>query len=175
MQRPQLLLSLAALAMASPALAQAASTANSSTSTVVSALILNGVIFAVSIIGFLTLRPRFKKVYSPKTFLGPEDERVPPQEPSMFGWIAPFLRINKMDILSGLDTIPVCTHYDADGQPVFKQMKGWNTTDGATSRDTLPGEAQAYLDLIEEVTECPVVIFSAGPEREKTYGAVNWK
>lgn len=85
------------------------------------------------------------------------------------------LVINKMDILSGLDTIPVCTHYDADGQPVFKQMKGWNTTDGATSRDTLPGEAQAYLDLIEEVTECPVVIFSAGPEREKTYGAVNWK
>lgn len=85
------------------------------------------------------------------------------------------LVINKMDILSGLDTIPVCTHYDADGQPVFKQMKGWATTDGATSRDTLPGEAQAYLDLIEEVTECPVVIFSAGPEREKTYGAVNWK
>ncbi|MDO4244860.1 MAG: adenylosuccinate synthase [Deinococcus sp.] len=85
------------------------------------------------------------------------------------------LVINKMDILSGLDTIPVCTHYDADGQPVFKQMKGWATTDGAASRETLPKEAQAYLDLIEEVTECPVVIFSAGPEREKTYGAVNWK
>lgn len=85
------------------------------------------------------------------------------------------LVINKMDILGGLDTIPVCTHYDEGGQPVFKQMKGWHTTDGATSRETLPKEAQAYLDLIEEVTECPVVIFSAGPEREKTYGAVNWK
>ena len=84
------------------------------------------------------------------------------------------LVINKMDILGGLDTIPVCTGYDADGQPVFKQMKGWTSTDGVTSRATLPKEAQAYLDLIEETVGCPVVIFSAGPEREKTYGEVNW-
>lgn len=84
------------------------------------------------------------------------------------------LVINKMDILSGLEEIPVCIAYDADGQPVYKRLKGWETTEGATSRETLPKEAQAYLDLIEEVTHCPVVIFSAGPEREKTYGEVGW-
>ena len=84
------------------------------------------------------------------------------------------LVINKMDILGGLDEIPVCTGYDEGGQPVFKKMKGWASTDGVTSRATLPKEAQAYLDLIEDTVQCPVVIFSAGPEREKTYGEVHW-
>ncbi|WP_155299238.1 adenylosuccinate synthase [Deinococcus kurensis] len=84
------------------------------------------------------------------------------------------LVINKMDILAGLDEIPVCVAYDADGQPVWKKMKGWATTDGADSRNTLATEAQAYLDLIEETVGCPVVIFSAGPAREQTYGQVSW-
>lgn len=84
------------------------------------------------------------------------------------------LVINKMDILGGLDTIPVCVAYGSSGEPIYKQMPGWTTTDGATSRQTLPKEAQAYLDLIEETVNCPVVIFSCGPEREKTYGEVHW-
>ncbi|WP_135229527.1 adenylosuccinate synthase [Deinococcus fonticola] len=84
------------------------------------------------------------------------------------------LVINKMDILSGLESIPVCVAYDSAGQPVYKHLKGWDTTDGATSRETLPKEAQAYLALIEETVNCPVVIFSCGPEREKTYGEVSW-
>ncbi|KQQ97804.1 adenylosuccinate synthase [Deinococcus sp. Leaf326] len=84
------------------------------------------------------------------------------------------LVINKMDILAGLDTIPVCVGYGSEGQPIYRQMKGWATTDGADSRQTLPREAQAYLDLIEETVNCPVVIFSAGPAREQTYGAVSW-
>ena len=85
------------------------------------------------------------------------------------------LVINKMDILSGLDSIPVCVGYGSEGQPIYKHMKGWATTDGAQSRDTLPKEAQAYLALIEETVGCPVVIFSCGPEREKTYGEVSWR
>jgi adenylosuccinate synthase len=84
------------------------------------------------------------------------------------------LVINKMDILAGLDTIPVCVGYGSEGQPIYRQMKGWATTDGADSRQTLPREAQVYLDLIEETVNCPVVIFSAGPAREQTYGAVSW-
>ncbi|CAM3594543.1 adenylosuccinate synthase [Deinococcus frigens] len=84
------------------------------------------------------------------------------------------LVINKMDILAGLDRIPVCVAYDADGQPIYKNMPGWTTTDGADSRESLPSEAQAYLNLIEETVNCPVVIFSCGPAREQTYGAVSW-
>ena len=84
------------------------------------------------------------------------------------------LVINKMDVLAGLETVKMCVLYDEAGQPVYKDMPGWATTEGATSRDTLPKEAQAYLDLVEQETNCPVVIFSCGPEREKTYGAVDW-
>lgn len=84
------------------------------------------------------------------------------------------LVINKMDILAGLETVQVCTHYDSEGQPVYRQMPGWGSTEGVKKRADLPKEAQAYLDLIEEIVNCPVVIFSCGPAREQTYGAVNW-
>lgn len=49
------------------------------------------------------------------------------------------LVINKMDVLAGLDTVRVCVDYDAAGQPVYREMPGWASTDGVTSRDTLPG------------------------------------
>lgn len=84
------------------------------------------------------------------------------------------LVINKMDILAGLGTVKVGVGYDAAGQPVYRELPGWSTTEGATSRATLPKEAQAYLDLIEETVNCPVVIFSCGPAREQTYGEVSW-
>lgn len=84
------------------------------------------------------------------------------------------LVINKMDILAGLETVKVCVGYGSEGQPVYHELPGWATTEGATSRETLPREAQAYLDLIEETVGCPVVIFSCGPAREQTYGAVSW-
>ncbi|GBF06896.1 adenylosuccinate synthetase [Deinococcus aerius] len=84
------------------------------------------------------------------------------------------LVINKMDILAGLDTVKVCVEYGPGGQPVYRELPGWATTDGVRSRTDLPKEAQAYLDLIEETVNCPVVIFSCGPAREQTYGEVRW-
>jgi adenylosuccinate synthase len=84
------------------------------------------------------------------------------------------LVINKMDVLAGLEQIPVCTGYGSSGEAIFKMMPSWDSTEKATSRATLPKAAQAYLELIEEQTGCPVVIFSCGPEREKTFGEVHW-
>lgn len=84
------------------------------------------------------------------------------------------LVINKMDVLAGLDTVRVCVRYDERGLPVYRELPGWASTEGVTDREGLPKEARAYLDLIEEETNCPVVIFSCGPEREKTFGAVDW-
>jgi adenylosuccinate synthase len=84
------------------------------------------------------------------------------------------LVVNKMDVLAGLDTVRVCVRHDEHGLPVYRDMPGWSSTEAVTSRETLPKEAQAYLDLIEQETNCPVVIFSCGPERERTYGAVSW-
>lgn len=84
------------------------------------------------------------------------------------------LVINKMDILAGLDRVKVCVEYGSEGQPVYRELPGWASTDGVRSRADLPKEAQAYLDLIEETVNCPVVIFSCGPAREQTYGEVHW-
>lgn len=84
------------------------------------------------------------------------------------------LVINKMDIVGELDTIKVCVAYDTEGQPIYKELKGWGSTAHVNSRESLPKEAQTYLDLIEETVNCPVVIFSCGPAREQTYGHVSW-
>ncbi|WP_293911468.1 adenylosuccinate synthase [Deinococcus sp.] len=85
------------------------------------------------------------------------------------------LVINKMDVLAGIPVLKVATDLDAAGVPIYREMPGWATTDGAEDRASLPREAQAYLDLIEESVNCPVVIFSAGPAREQTYGSVSWE
>lgn len=82
-QQPLSLLLAAALLIASApkhAMAQSdrgsgsgSGTANASTSTVVASLILNGVIFAIEIIAFFMLRPHFRKIYQPRSYLPPSE------------------------------------------------------------------------------------------------------
>lgn len=102
-----LLLAIAVLLISSPnkVAAQSDQVSGASTSTVVSALILNGVIFAVEISLFFVLRPRFRKIYAAKTFLGPSDERVPPQPSGLFNWIPQWFKIPTIEIMhnQGLD------------------------------------------------------------------------
>lgn len=81
------------------------SSAKSSTSTVLSALILNGSIFGAEMVLFLILRPQFKKIYASKTFLGPSDERTPSLSKGILSWIPEFFKISDTEILKrqGLD------------------------------------------------------------------------
>ncbi|UZJ56134.1 hypothetical protein CBS101457_005454 [Exobasidium rhododendri] len=81
------------------------STLSTSTSTVISSLVLNLIIFAVEITAFIILRPRFKKIYRPKTFLGLHEERVKALPDSMFGWVPLFIKTPTSEILykNGLD------------------------------------------------------------------------
>lgn len=100
------LLAICLLLLSSPAkVAAQQQVSDASTSTVVSALILNGVIFAVEITLFFLLRPRFRKIYASKTFLGPADERVAPQPSGLFNWIPQWFKIPTIDIMhnQGLD------------------------------------------------------------------------
>ncbi len=83
------------------------------------------------------------------------------------------LVVTKLDVLSDMDTIKVCTEY-VDGQPVYKDMAGWGNLVGLGSRDALPKEVIAYLELIEQYTETPIAMFSTSPDREDTYGEVVW-
>ena len=83
------------------------------------------------------------------------------------------LVVTKLDVLSGMDVIKVCTEY-IDGEPVYKDMAGWGNLVGLGSREALPKEVIAYIELIEQFTETPVAMFSTSPDRKDTYGEVVW-
>lgn len=83
------------------------------------------------------------------------------------------LVVTKLDILSGLDTLKVCTEYDGD-TPVYKDMPGWDNLVGLGEREALPQDVIRYLELIEDFTGTPVKMFSTSPHRDDTYGDVSW-
>lgn len=95
------------------------------------------------------------------------------------------LSINSIDVLTGLDTVKICTAYELDGEkiteypanldqlrrckPIFEELPGW-TEDitGCRSLDELPENARNYLERISELCGVHISIFSAGPDREQT-------
>ncbi len=95
------------------------------------------------------------------------------------------LAITKLDILTGLEKIKLCSEYELDGRrvhqrpsslkqtarcvPVYEEMPGWNEDISmAKEMSQLPGSARAYVERIEKITEVPVSIVSVGPRREDT-------
>jgi len=97
-----------------------------------------------------------------------------------------WLAITKLDVLDGLEEIPVCTVYDHGGRmieqmpadlsslgcccPVYMNLRGWATgsTRGKTTFDDLPTAAQDYIRFIEEFTGTRVGMISTGAGREET-------
>jgi adenylosuccinate synthase len=93
------------------------------------------------------------------------------------------LILTKADILSGFETINVCTHYKINGEisdqipfdvnaeiiPVYKKMKGWSADiSNNASYDSLPAELKDYVAFIEKETGVPFKIISVSPDRKKT-------
>ena len=95
------------------------------------------------------------------------------------------LVITKIDVLRGLEAIPVCRAYHlGDGtpveplafttkdleifQPVYETLPGWSEDiSGCRSWDDLPENVRAYLDMIAREVGVPVTGTSVGPEREQ--------
>ncbi|MBA3533947.1 MAG: adenylosuccinate synthetase, partial [Ardenticatenales bacterium] len=95
------------------------------------------------------------------------------------------LALTKLDILSGIDSLPVCVGYECDGtpmeeypaqlgtlaacQPVYEMLPGWDEEImGLRDYDELPENAKAYIRFIERYTGIPVSIVSVGPAPEHT-------
>lgn len=95
------------------------------------------------------------------------------------------IALTRLDVLSFMPSIQVCTAYELDGQvvshfppdlrtlarcrPVYETLPGWQTPiDHLGSFDELPQEAQDYVRRIEEIVGCPVGIVSIGPRREQS-------
>ena len=90
--------------------------------------------------------------------------------------------LTKMDVLSYLDKIPVCTHYRIDGQivdefpfpalldkaePVVEYVDGWKTDiSGVRNWEDLPEAARKYVEYIEQAVGCHIGFVSVGPERD---------
>lgn len=90
-----------------------------------------------------------------------------------------------MDVLSGLDTLRICSAYDMNGKtirefptdpaqlnecrPIYEDLPGWKEDiTGAKSYEDLPANAQNYLKRVSEAVEVPVVLASVGRGREQT-------
>ena len=92
------------------------------------------------------------------------------------------IALTKLDVLSYLDEIPVCAHYELNGEltdkfpfpaalddckPVIETVKGWKKDiSGVRTWEDLPEEAKAYVQMIEKAIRCPIKWVSVGPERE---------
>lgn len=92
------------------------------------------------------------------------------------------IALTKLDVLSYMEKIPVCTHYLLDGEqtdhfpfpaalnkarPVIEYFDGWKCDiSGARSWDDLPRAAQEYVTFIEKQIGCPIRYVSVGPERD---------
>lgn len=92
------------------------------------------------------------------------------------------IALTKLDVLSYLDKIPVCTQYVVEGQqtdkfpfpvalnhaePVIEYFDGWKCDiSGVRTWEDLPKEAQEYVTYVEKQIGCPITYVSVGPERD---------
>ena len=92
------------------------------------------------------------------------------------------IALTKMDVLSYLDQIPICAHYELNGEvidyfpfpailpeakPVVEYMEGWKSDiSGARKWEDLPEAAQKYVEYIEQAIGCHIGYVSVGPERD---------
>jgi adenylosuccinate synthase len=95
------------------------------------------------------------------------------------------LAITKLDVLTGLKNIKICTGYTwnnqiltslpaqlkilQDCQPIYEEWEGWSEPlTGIRKRENLPQTTQKYLNRIEELVQVPIGLISVGPDREET-------
>lgn len=94
------------------------------------------------------------------------------------------LAITKVDVLTGIRPLQICTSYTIDGRPVpifpttvtelnacqgvFEEMPGWSEdVTGVTNWDDLPGNTQRYLERVAKPYGCPLTMVGTGPGREQ--------
>lgn len=93
--------------------------------------------------------------------------------------------LTKLDVLSTFDEIPVCVAYEIDGErvtelpasqtdfhhakPIYENLPGWGEDiSRARTLADLPKAARAYVDFIEESTNCPISAIGVGQDRNAT-------
>lgn len=95
------------------------------------------------------------------------------------------IALTLLDVLSGFDTIRICTHYRIDetttsefpadtnaltrAVPQYLELPGWQEDiAGIRTYNELPRQAREYVSTVEQLLNRPVTIVSVGPERAQT-------
>ena len=92
------------------------------------------------------------------------------------------IALTKLDVLSYMEKIPLCAHYELSGEqtdefpfpvlqqdakPVVEYMDGWQCDiSGARSWEELPEAARRYVEYVEQAIGCHIGYVSVGPERD---------
>lgn len=96
-----------------------------------------------------------------------------------------YLAITKLDVLSGLEQIRICTGYNYRGEvinefpaslkvlkecvPVYEDFPGWSEDiTKARKLEDLPVQARRYLDRISEISGAPIALIGVGSRRSQT-------
>ena len=91
------------------------------------------------------------------------------------------IALTKLDVLGGMDKVPVCTAYEVDGErvtdfpsglrlarakPVYEYLPGFGDVSHCRKRDELPQAALDYIAYLEKAVGCPIKYVSVGAERD---------
>ncbi|GEK35596.1 adenylosuccinate synthase [Kurthia sibirica] len=95
------------------------------------------------------------------------------------------LALNSIDVLSGLDTVKICTAYEYEGEvlteypaslhvlegckPIYEELPGWpEDVTACRTLEELPANARNYVQRVSELTGIRIATFSVGPDRDQT-------
>ncbi|KYK32588.1 MAG: adenylosuccinate synthetase [Theionarchaea archaeon DG-70-1] len=97
------------------------------------------------------------------------------------------IALTKLDVLNGLDTVKICTHYQYNGEkvydfpasmkklekcrPVYKEFPGWDFDPEDIVKkgyNVLPAAARDYIQFVSDHLAVPVYMVSVGPARHQT-------
>jgi adenylosuccinate synthase len=91
--------------------------------------------------------------------------------------------LTKLDVLTGLETIPVCVAYEVEGvrvdevpvsqsdfhhaTPIYEEFEGWSEDiTGVREFDDLPAAAQRYVLALEQMSDSRISAIGVGPDRD---------
>ena len=92
--------------------------------------------------------------------------------------------MTKIDVLSGLGKLKICTAYEIDGKiyeyvpadtksldraiPIYEELDGWDEdiTQIKKYKD-LPLNCRKYIERVQEILGCPISVVSVGPDRSQ--------
>ncbi|GAA1865398.1 adenylosuccinate synthase [Myceligenerans crystallogenes] len=94
------------------------------------------------------------------------------------------LVLTKLDILTGMEKVPVCVAYDVDGvrhdemptdqtafhhaKPIYEEFDGWwEDISTARSLADLPKNARTYVDALEQMSGTRISAIGVGPARDQ--------